>query len=54
MILLDPVSRKPLLKLLEVRCIVKIEAFAEKFRAALSRLEVAVRDFFDLDYAVAD
>jgi len=52
MILLDPVSRKPLLKLLEVRCIVKIEAFAEKFRAALSRLEVAVRDFFDLDYAV--
>lgn len=52
MILLDPVSRKPLLKLLEVRCIVKIEAFAEKFRAALSRREVAVRDFFDLDYAV--
>ena len=29
-----------------------MEAFAEKFRAALSRREVAVRDFFDLDYAV--
>lgn len=51
-ILLDPVSRKPLLKPLEVRCIAKMETFAEKFRAALSRREVAVRDFFDLDYAV--
>jgi len=51
-ILLDPVSRKPLLEPLEVRCIAKMEAFAEKFRAALSRREVAVRDFFDLDYAV--
>jgi predicted nucleotidyltransferase component of viral defense system len=51
-ILLDPVSRKRLLKPLEVRCIAKMEAFAEKFRAALSRREVAVRDFFDLDYAV--
>jgi predicted nucleotidyltransferase component of viral defense system len=51
-ILLDPVSRKPLLKPLEVRCLAKMEAFAEKFRAALSRREVAVRDFFDLDYAV--
>lgn len=51
-ILLDPVSRKRLMKPLEVRCIAKMEAFAEKFRAALSRREVAVRDFFDLDYAV--
>ena len=51
-ILLDPVSRRPLMKPLEVRCIAKMEAFAEKFRAALSRREVAVRDFFDLDYAV--
>ncbi len=29
----------------------KREAFAEKFRAALSRREAAVRDFFDLDFA---
>jgi hypothetical protein len=28
------------------------EAFAEKFRAALSRREVAIRDFFDIDYAI--
>jgi predicted nucleotidyltransferase component of viral defense system len=51
-ILLDPVSRKRLMPPLEIRCIARMEAFAEKFRAALSRREVAVRDFFDLDYAV--
>lgn len=51
-ILLDPVSRRPLLNPLALRCIAKREAFAEKFRAALSRREVAARDFFDLDYAV--
>jgi hypothetical protein len=51
-ILLDPVSRNALLKPVAVRCISWMEAFAEKFRAALSRREVAARDFFDLDYAV--
>ena len=51
-ILLDPVSRRTWLPPLTVRCIAKTEAFAEKFRAALSRREVAARDFFDLDYAV--
>ena len=51
-ILLDPNSDKPLIPPLSVRCIAKTEAFAEKFRAALSRREVAARDFFDLDYAV--
>lgn len=51
-IMLDPVSRRTLMTPVEVRCISKTEAFAEKFRAALSRREVAVRDFFDLDFAV--
>jgi len=51
-ILLDPKSARPLIPPLAVRCIFATEAFAEKFRAALSRREVAVRDFFDLDYAV--
>jgi len=51
-ILLDPNSDRPLIPPLAVRCIAKTEAFAEKFRAALSRREVAARDFFDLDYAV--
>lgn len=51
-ILLDPVSGQPLVKPSTVRCISRTEAFAEKFRAALSRREVAIRDFFDIDYAV--
>ena len=50
-ILLDPVSRQALSPM-KVRCISQREAFAEKFRAALSRREVAIRDFFDIDYAV--
>ena len=37
---------------LAVRCISRMEAFAEKFRAALSRREAAIRDFYDIDYAV--
>jgi len=51
-IMLDPVSGKPLVLPVPVRCISKTEALAEKFRAALSRREVAIRDFFDIDYAV--
>ena len=51
-ILLDPNTAEPLIPPLAVGCISRMEAFAEKFRAALSRREVAARDFFDLDYAV--
>jgi len=51
-IMLDPVSGKPLVPQVSVRCISKTEAMAEKFRAALSRREAAIRDFFDIDYAV--
>jgi hypothetical protein len=51
-IMLDPVSGKPLVLPVSVRCISKTEAMAEKFRAALSRREAAIRDFFDIDYAV--
>jgi len=50
-ILLDPVSDQPLLKPVSLRCISKFEAFAEKFRAALTRRDVAIRDFFDIDFA---
>lgn len=51
-LLLDPVSHAPMVPTLSMPCIAKMEAFAEKFRAALSRREVAIRDFFDIDYAV--
>lgn len=50
--LLNPLTERDMVALVSVRCISKLEAFAEKFRAALSRREVAARDFFDLDYAV--
>lgn len=38
----------------DTACISMQEAFAEKFRAALSRREVAIRDFFDIDHAVGN
>jgi predicted nucleotidyltransferase component of viral defense system len=51
-ILLDPVSGQPMIRQVVLPCISRVEAFAEKFRAALSRPEVAIRDFYDIDYAV--
>ena len=50
--LLDPVSGEMLVPTVSLRCISKAEAFAEKFRAALTRREVAIRDFYDIDYGV--
>jgi len=51
-VLLDPVSGRPMIPAFTVSCIARTEAFAEKFRAALSRREVVIRDFYDIDYAV--
>lgn len=51
-ILIEPVSDRPQMPAVPFPCLSLIEAFAEKFRAALTRREVAVRDFFDIDYAV--
>lgn len=51
-ILLNPVSGKPIMPAIPVPCISWSEAMAEKLRAALSRREVAIRDFYDIDYAV--
>lgn len=51
-LLLDPVTAKPLVPLVSASCIARTEALAEKFRAALTRHEAAVRDFYDIDHAV--
>jgi predicted nucleotidyltransferase component of viral defense system len=51
-ILIDPISHEPMVPPLPVRCISKVEAFAEKFRAALTRREPAIRDFYDIDYSI--
>lgn len=50
-LLRDPINGRASVPPLTVNCIAMIEAMAEKFRAALSRKDVAIRDFFDLDYA---
>jgi predicted nucleotidyltransferase component of viral defense system len=51
-LLLDPVSGAPFVPSLRVTCVSRQEAMAEKLRAALSRREVAIRDFYDVDHAV--
>jgi hypothetical protein len=51
-LLLDPIGEVPLVEPVKVNCLSRLEAYAEKFRAALSRRDVAIRDFYDLDHAV--
>jgi hypothetical protein len=51
-LLLDPVIKSPMLPLVRFPCISRAEALAEKLRAALSRRTPAIRDLFDIDYAV--
>ena len=51
-LLLDPVSGSSLAPSVSVVCLSWEEAMAEKLRAALSRREAAIRDFYDIDHAV--
>ena len=51
-LLLDPVSGSALVPALRVPCLSQPEAMAEKLRAALSRREAAIRDYYDIDHAV--
>jgi predicted nucleotidyltransferase component of viral defense system len=51
-LLLDPIGGEAMVADVPVVCIAMQEAMAEKFRAALSRREAAIRDLYDLDYAV--
>lgn len=51
-ILLDPIGGEAMMPPVKVPCLALLEAMAEKFRAALTRREVAIRDFFDLDHAI--
>jgi predicted nucleotidyltransferase component of viral defense system len=51
-LLLDPIGGDAMVPAVDVHCIDMVEAMAEKFRAALSRQDVAIRDFYDIDYAV--
>ena len=49
---LNAASGKSLVDSIRVSSLSEIESFAEKYRAALCRREVAIRDFYDIDYAV--
>jgi predicted nucleotidyltransferase component of viral defense system len=51
-ILLDPINGKQIFSPVRIACISKREAYAEKFRAALTRRDPAIRDYFDIDYAI--
>ncbi len=51
-IAVNPFSGQPLLPTFTVSAMALREAYAEKFRAAMTRKEPAIRDFFDLFYAV--
>lgn len=50
-LLLDPINGEAAVQPLRANCITLAEAIAEKFRAALSRRDVAIRDFYDLYHA---
>lgn len=50
--LLDPLDGQSLVEEYPVQCYSYLEAMAEKLRAALCRRDVAIRDFFDVDYAM--
>ena len=51
-LLLDPIGAEAMVPAFAVCAIAEPEAYAEKARAALTRREPAVRDFYDFDYAV--
>ncbi|MCL6504609.1 MAG: nucleotidyl transferase AbiEii/AbiGii toxin family protein [Pirellulales bacterium] len=52
-LLCDPTTAAPILQAIAVRVLSRLEAYAEKVRAALTRQpDPAIRDFFDLAVAV--
>ncbi len=51
-LLLDPIKEKRLNSPIKIEALSFIELTAEKLRAALTRREPAIRDYFDIDYIV--
>jgi predicted nucleotidyltransferase component of viral defense system len=50
-LLLDPVRGGQMIQAVRLPCMSYNEAMAEKFRAAMTRRDVAIRDFYDIDHA---
>ena len=53
-IVVNPFSGQPFLPAFTVRAMAMREAYAEKLRAAMTRKDPAIRDFFDLFHAVRE
>ena len=51
-LLIDPFNEQKVIPDFKTQCLSLEELFAEKFRAALSRRESAIRDYFDIFYAM--
>jgi predicted nucleotidyltransferase component of viral defense system len=51
-LLIDPFSERKVISDFKTQCLSLEELFAEKFRAALTRREPAIRDYFDIFYAM--
>lgn len=51
-ILINPASNREMVPPIHIPAISRREAYSEKFRAALTREEPAIRDYFDIDYAI--
>lgn len=51
-LLIDPYSASKKVKDFSIPSLALYEAYAEKTRAALCRKKLAIRDFYDLDYAL--
>jgi len=49
-LLIDPLRRRPAVEPIQVKALSCREAYAEKFRAALTRREPVIRDYYDIDY----
>lgn len=51
-LLLDPITGASMVPVVPFPCLSQREMIAEKLRAALSRRDAAIRDFYDIDHAV--
>jgi predicted nucleotidyltransferase component of viral defense system len=51
-LLVNPISRERSVPPFPVACLSFAESFAEKLRAALTRRDAAIRDYYDIDFAV--
>jgi len=51
-LLINPFTKNPAVPKFTVMALALEEAYAEKIRAALTRREPAIRDFYDVDFAV--